>query len=139
MTDYITLESTFIGTEQDDEDDPANWEHETLPAKYAVCDTCQGKGGSSNYLGAFTSDRWNEQDDDFKEDYMSGKYDRKCEECNGLRVVLVPDKDHPDFDQKLFEKWLQYEDDKYTQDRISRQERAFEMGSFYGVEEGWYD
>jgi len=63
-----------------------------LPCKYEVCPQCEGRGTSSAYLGAFTSEDWRELDDDFKEDYLAGRYDRACEACHGLRVVLEVDR-----------------------------------------------
>lgn len=64
-----------------------------LPAHYEVCSTCQGAGKSSAYLGAFTSSEWADQDPDWKEDYLSGAYDRQCETCKGLRVVPIVDRE----------------------------------------------
>lgn len=55
--------------------------------KFIVCPECRGTGSSSAYLGAFTSEDMHEQGQDFMDDYISGAYDRKCDECNGLRVV----------------------------------------------------
>lgn len=55
--------------------------------KFSVCPECQGTGSSSAYLGAFTHDDLMEQGEDFIEDYIGGAYDRKCDHCNGLRVV----------------------------------------------------
>jgi hypothetical protein len=69
------------------------------------------------------------------QDYMSGAYDRKCEECNGLRVVLVPDKDHPDFDQEVFDRWLEQAQDKAEADHLYQMETAAERrmeDSYYG-------
>lgn len=64
-----------------------------LPAHFEVCSTCQGDGKSSAHLGAFTSSEWAEQDDDFKEAYLGGKYDRQCKTCKGQRVVPVVDRE----------------------------------------------
>lgn len=55
--------------------------------KFIVCPSCEGTGGSSAYLGAFTSEDMHDMDDDFMEDYFGGRFDRKCDECNGQRVV----------------------------------------------------
>lgn len=55
--------------------------------KFAVCPSCEGTGGSSAYLGAFTSDDMHDMDDDFRDDYFSGAYDRTCTECKGRNVV----------------------------------------------------
>lgn len=72
----------------------------TFPARYEVCSGCRGTGGSSAYLGAFSSA--NDEDMDWLEengeDYLSGAYDRTCEECNGLRVVVEIDRDFADAD-----------------------------------------
>ena len=62
-----------------------------VPFKWEICAQCQGDGGSSAYLGAFTQDVWAEQDDEFKEDYIAGRYDRPCPACNGSGKVQVPD------------------------------------------------
>lgn len=69
-----------------------------LPAKYEVCDCCGGKGTRCN-LGAMTGSEYHEichEDPDFPEDYKSGMYDVRCEECKGLRVVSVIDEDQLD-------------------------------------------
>lgn len=64
-----------------------------LPALWCICTDCQGTGRSSAYLGAFTSDEWREQDDEFKDDYMAGRYDRPCDGCDGLGRTLELDRD----------------------------------------------
>lgn len=55
--------------------------------KFIVCPNCGGTGSSSAYLGAFTSDDMHDMDDEFMDDYFAGNFDRKCDECNGQRVV----------------------------------------------------
>lgn len=55
--------------------------------KYAVCPACDGRGTSSAYLGAFTSDDMDQMDEDWKDDYRAGRFDRPCDECRGQRVV----------------------------------------------------
>jgi hypothetical protein len=57
-----------------------------LPLKWEICGTCEGKGTSCAYLGAFTSDDF-ANDPDFAEDYMAGGYDRQCDECGGSGKV----------------------------------------------------
>jgi hypothetical protein len=138
---FVTKEWIGNGTPDtctDEEyENEANWKDLFLPAKYEVCPTCQGKGTTSNHLGAFTSDQMDEMDDDWKDDYIAGTFDRNCEECKGQRVILVPDKALAD--PMLLERYQQEEEDKAYCDSIQRQEQAFEMGSYYGIEEGWYD
>jgi RecJ-like exonuclease len=63
----------------------------TLPTKWEICGCCEGKGSSSRYLGAFTSSEWEEQDQDFRDDYIAGHYDRQCDECRGSGKVQVVD------------------------------------------------
>ena len=62
---------------------------EPLPSKVVVCGRCDGKGTSTAYLGAYTTDEMDEQGPEFFEDYMGGLYDRQCDKCNGLRVTAV--------------------------------------------------
>ena len=62
-------------------------EESQLPGKWCICGHCDGRGTSSSYLGAFTASEWREQDDDFKEDYMAGHYDRPCDDCGGTGKV----------------------------------------------------
>lgn len=59
-----------------------------LPAHYAICDRCQGRGTTSRHLGSFTQSEWAEQDEDFKEDYLSGAYDKPCG-CDNGKVLIV--------------------------------------------------
>ncbi len=67
----------------------------SVPAVYEVCPTCSGHGAHSRAVerdgGGFTASEWADEDPDFREDYLSGRYDRTCEECHGQRVILVPD------------------------------------------------
>lgn len=59
--------------------------------KFEVCPECEGHGTSSAHLGSFTASEFAEQfDEDEARDYFAGAYDRKCEYCNGDRVVKVP-------------------------------------------------
>lgn len=104
MSEWIELDREWIGNEDDDEDDPANWKTIRIPARYIVCPTCEGGGTNrSAHLGAFTSEDMDDLDEDFISAYFSGAFDRKCEECDGLRVVLVADKDAAD--PELYAEW----------------------------------
>lgn len=58
-----------------------------LPCRWVVCPSCNGAGTSSAYLGAFTASEWEDQDQDFREEYMAGRYDRPCDACNGRTTV----------------------------------------------------
>ena len=79
-------------------------------AKWVICGACEGEGTSSAHLGAITSDEWNgpDWDDDSREDYLEGRYDKQCEKCRGTGKVDVsfphPERDHA----YESERWLRY-------------------------------
>jgi hypothetical protein len=57
-----------------------------LPARFELCPACDGcetdRGASVECDGGgFTSSEWAEQNEDFREDYLAGRYDRPCEHC----------------------------------------------------------
>jgi len=66
-----------------------------LPAKYEVCDLCQGRGTHVNPAidehGLSSEDF--DDDPDFREEYFRGDYDVSCSCCAGRRVMLVVDRD----------------------------------------------
>jgi hypothetical protein len=70
-----------------------------IPTKYEVCDECEGFGtvlceGMRDY--AYSAEEFNESfDDEEREEYFKrgGRYDVKCPNCGGLRVVSQPDFD----------------------------------------------
>lgn len=105
----------------DENDEP----HE-LPTKFEVCHQCRGHGTSSAYLGAFTGSEWAEQDDEFKEDYIAGRYDRTCETCNGLRVM--PYVDEARCDPELLKAYQEQERSLAEMRQCERMERYFEGG-----------
>jgi hypothetical protein len=61
-----------------------------LPHKWEICSYCRGEGKSSAYLGAYTTEEWDQMDTDWQEDYIAGHFDRACEHCAGGKVQ-VPD------------------------------------------------
>lgn len=63
-----------------------------LPGYNVVCSRCDGEGKSSAHLGSFTREDFDE-DPDFAEDYMEGKYDIPCEKCKGRCVTFEIDRD----------------------------------------------
>lgn len=64
-----------------------------LKARYDVCGTCNGRGQvvnpSIDENGLTQADF--DEDPDFRVEYCRGTYDITCPECDGLRVVLVPE------------------------------------------------
>ena len=65
----------------------------SIREEWAICDLCRGSGGHSNRFGAFSADEWNEHDDEFRQNYMSGRYDAPCEDCDGTGKYLVLNED----------------------------------------------
>ena len=80
------------------EDDDGEEESVTVALKYEVCPTCEGKGRHVNPsidCDGLTAEDFAE-DPDFREEYMSGRYDVTCYGCKGKRVVLELDRDSVD-------------------------------------------
>jgi hypothetical protein len=105
-----------------------------LPTKFEVCPTCEGRGKSSAYLGAFTRDQLDDQGPEWCEDYFRGDYDRACDECRGQRVIAVADRGK--MTKAQWREFTRQERDSAECDRIQRQERLMEGG---WREEGWFE
>jgi len=72
------------------------------------CDKCGGQGHSSSHVepdgGGFTANEWSEMDDDFREGYMSGRYDKRCSECNGNGKIEITVRTECDCGKELTQK-----------------------------------
>lgn len=68
-----------------------------IPSRFEVCPTCEGNGTLDHpaFCNGITSEEWNSEDwdEDSRAQYLGGAYDVPCHECNGDRVVLMPDYD----------------------------------------------
>lgn len=97
-----------------------------LPAKYEVCETCNGKGkhvhaGIDSH--GISADEFAE-DPDFRDDYYSGRYDVSCDECNGNRVVPEVHEDALTEDQReAYERYLYERNMDMDCDMIAAAER----------------
>jgi hypothetical protein len=63
---------------------------QTMSTRFIVCPTCEGRGTHVNPAvdgNGLTAEDMAELGDDFREDYLGGVYDVRCEECKGDRVV----------------------------------------------------
>lgn len=120
----------------DPDEDTCDVRDVPVPSKIVICDACSGKGSSSAYLGAFSGERLAEAraDDEFWEDYMSGKLDRPCETCGGAGRVFVPDEDR--CSPELLAAIEEQDAEDYTDAQTNRMERLMEGG---WREEGWFD
>lgn len=86
---HMTIEFVFECDDVECDGCDATHEH-TLPARFEVCGTCDGKGSHVNPSidsHGITSEEWaNDWDDESREAYMRGAYDVPCYECAGKRV-----------------------------------------------------
>lgn len=83
-----------------------------FPLKYEVCPTCQGRGKHVNPSidrNGITSDEMHELGEEFRRDYLSGRYDVTCSGCLGKRVSTAVDSDRLDESQKHFLEAVQKE------------------------------
>lgn len=62
-----------------------------LPHRWEICGGCGGEGTSCAYLGAYTQDEMEQQGPQFREDFVSGVYNRTCDQCEGDGKVPVVD------------------------------------------------
>jgi len=64
-----------------------------MAEKKVTCGDCGGRGATSNHVecdgGGFTGSEWAEMDDEFKESYMAGAYDKRCNACNGTGTIMM--------------------------------------------------
>ena len=110
-----------------DEEDEFIEEEVEIPFIYEVCETCDGKGTHVNPSidsHGITFDEWNDWDEDDREGYFSGRYDVTCYECNGLRVVPVPNEIL--LSKEMIERVNNHIDSQY--DYAVERHREMEMG-----------
>jgi len=80
-----------------------------FPAKYVVCNLCNGTGSHINPAidahGISAAEF--EDDPQFGEDYHNGVYDVACYACNGKRVVATIDEDNLNRQQLKDLEWIE--------------------------------
>lgn len=101
-----------------------------LPAKFEVCDTCNGRGKYVNPSidsHGITASEWEDWDPDEKEGYFRGHYDIPCDACRGTRVIPVIDENNFTEEQREIAK--QYYEQLKNQAMWAREEAyARKMG-----------
>jgi hypothetical protein len=97
----------------EDEEREPRW----IPVKYEVCPTCEGKGSHTNPSIDASGISWEEEDPDFREDYLGGVYDVPCYQCHGNRVVPMP------ADDGEVEEWIAWEKAELDYQRMCAAER----------------
>lgn len=79
-----------------------------LPMKWQICNCCQGNGTHALHGMAIDSETWNYSwSYEEQEDYLSGRYDTACGECNTSGKVRVIDWDCVDPEIKKY--WDEYQ------------------------------
>jgi RecJ-like exonuclease len=124
--------TTVPFTIDDGENEPVEVQ---LPARWEICDRCNGEGKSSAHLGAFTGDQMRE-DPDFAEDYMNGMYDKSCHVCSGtgkVKEIIRGSCTTPE--QK---RALELMDDRAASEAESRAERRAEARMMGELDDGSY-
>jgi hypothetical protein len=96
-----------------------------LPWKWEICSACRGNGTTTRHVecdgGGFTSSEWAEQDEEFREDYLAGRYDRPCPDCSGSGKVKEVDLDQLTEDER--KAWQEQCDAEYECRMAERYER----------------
>jgi hypothetical protein len=98
----------------------------SLPAKFVVCHTCEGKGTRVNPDidgNGLTHEDF--EDEDFRENYLSGMYDIQCSGCKGQRVIAVVDRGRLNAEQR--KQLKQHEKDEADSRRDYDSERWLRM------------
>ena len=90
-----------------------------MPTKRELCWRCNGDGHHSNPAidgNGISSDEWrNEWDEESRHAYMSGRYDVRCEKCDGKCWVLAPDTEAAD--PVAFEDWVKWHEELDVMER----------------------
>ena len=123
---FSSFDESTMTAEVEVEDENGEMYLETLPVKFEVCDTCDGRGSHVNPSidsGGLTSDDFYD-DPDFEEDYHSGRYDVTCYSCGGKRVLPVINHSYLNEAQKKAVEYIEdcarYEAEYQAQCRMER-------------------
>ncbi len=101
-----------------------------LPARWGVCDDCDGQGTTlrESLRGAFTQSEFEEvfDDEESQAEYFrhGGIYDVQCKTCHGRTTVLVPDMDHSSVTDAMRASFEAYQTDREESARYDREDRA---------------
>ena len=85
---------TFTFVRENEEGEEASY---TLPARFQVCATCEGRGTHVRpSVDASGFDGWDDVDEYGESNYLAGAYDVTCCTCGGRNVVPSIDRDAAD-------------------------------------------
>ena len=126
MSEIKTVEFYYTNPETEEEEEITI----NLPACWEVCSCCNGRG--KTYLGfhayeqpAFTQEDMDYEGDDFRQDYMTGRYDKTCPECKGRTTILEIEWDKLDKSDPQISAYLEYIEEEDYSDAEREAERRF--------------
>ncbi len=99
-----------------------------IPTKFEMCQRCQGSGTHVNPAvdgNGLSQEDFDEAGPEFRDDYMAGVYDVPCYECQGKRVVMIPDRDKLTKEERAA--W--YQQVKELADMAAEEEAERRMGA----------
>ena len=105
-----------------------------MPYIWKICGHCNGDGTSSAYLGVFTREGMDQMDEEWKDDYFAGRFDRACECCGGSGKVKSVDRNRAS--PQDLKDWDAQQAEEAAYRQTERMERLMEGG---WREEGWFD
>lgn len=100
------------------------WEPTKVPAKWEICDRCDGDGHHGNPAFDGTSAEWwyeGDPDGEDLSDYLSGRWDVQCDECHGEGKVRVANEEQ--MTPGMLEAWHEFCQAEYE----DRREREAEL------------
>jgi len=92
-----------------------------LPSHKEVCPRCDGEGVNWGCLSFTESEVDDYGRDEFMEALANKTFDRRCEECDGLRVVDIPDEDRTE--PEVWKEWIAQEQARYDLEAAEAAER----------------
>ena len=102
-----------------------------LPAQFAVCDECRGKGSHLVEGMREAVYTWEDfaEDPEFQTDYFGGAYDVPCETCHGESLVTVPEREALTRSEARFLDMVERVQFERERDEVAMEaERRAEMG-----------
>jgi hypothetical protein len=128
--DQATNTITISWTDYDEEDYEVEKELK-LPARFELCDLCEGKGKVVNPsidAGGLSRDDFDE-DPGFEEDYHSGRFDIHCPQCQGKRVIPAVDYERLSGEEKKeFDQYVHDQEEAARDAEADRRTMMAEMG-----------
>jgi hypothetical protein len=110
---------TFTFIQEDKDGEEVSY---TLPAKFEVCPTCNGRGTHVRpSVDASGFDGWDDVDEYGESNYLAGAYNVTCQTCHGRNVVPSIDRDAAD--DTTLALWDSEREEEASYERLCRMER----------------